>query len=268
MSKLVKTMLLGVAAVVVGFTGQRAVAGESFPNVYDLTTGFDQFLGAKYEVGSDSNSRLIWDYFNPTPFTYLGSVLWILNPQGQVVAAGDTQIPMSVGTGINTLGTSNIAIRVQASGNVTVAFAHVVTPATTTTQAVVDGFSTWTYNAQGKLIAFGGPYGPFGSATALFGLAFDKNGILVAKWVNVTANISWAAWTLDEFGKVQTAAGPFGFGSSTNILLGKVEASQVNGKPVQLWNWILEPASQTFGLNTWTLDQTGNIIASNSFGPF
>src|SRR5260221_1315732 len=270
MSKLAKTMLLGVAAVAVGLTGQKAVGGEVFPNVDDLFS-FAQFGPEKYQVGNDGNSRLIWDYINPSPTKYLGSALWILNPQGQVVATSDTQIPASVGTGIDTFGNSNIAIHVQPSGNTTLAFAAVVTPATTSTPPTVDRFATWTFNAHGKLIAFGGYYGPFGTQTAVANLAFNKDGILVVKWVTAGGGgtqFLWSAWTLDEFGKIQTAAGPFGFTNST--VLGSVGVSTVNGSPVQLWNWIVEKTTPSiqFKLNTWTLDQTGNIIAANSFGPF
>ena len=59
-----------------------------------------------------------------------------------------------------------------------------------------------------------------------------------------------------------------GFTNST--VLGSVGVSTVNGSPVQLWNWIVEKTTPSiqFKLNTWTLDQTGNIIAANSFGPF
>ena len=270
MLKITKVLLLGVAATLVGLTGLKAVGGEVFPNVDDIFS-FAQFGPEKYQVGNDGNSRLIWDYLNPSPTAYLGSALWILNPQSQVVAAGDTQIPASVGRGINTVGNSNIAIHVQASGNTTLAFANVITPATSTSPPIVDSFATWTFNAQGKLIASGGWYGPFGQ-TAVANIAFNKDGILVVKWITVAnggTQFLWSAWTLDEFGRIQTAAGPFGpFGNFT--ALGTVGVSTVNGSPVQLWNWLIETTtpSQQFKLNTWTLDRTGNIIAANSFGPF
>jgi hypothetical protein len=267
MLRLLKAFLLATV-VVIGATGHNAY-GLAIPLTLDIAVPYKQFNVTKHQVGADNNVRFLWDYV--TAAGYNGSVLWILNPQGQLVATGDTQIPASIGTGISPLGLalSNTAINVAGSGNVTVVFAHVITPATTSTPAVVDSFSTWTYNAQGTLIAFGGPYGPFGNAL-LENLEF-KNGTLIAQWANQGLALGTVSvWSLDEFGKIQTAAGPFGpFGTLTELV--GVDVSKINGNPVQIWHWLFvngTGAGQAAGDKVWTIDQTGNIIASASYGPF
>src|SRR5258707_5947721 len=166
MSKLAKTMLLGVAAVAVGLTGQKAVGGEVFPNVDDLCS-FAQFGPEKYQVGNDGNSRLIWDYINPSPTKYLGSALWILNPQGQVVATGDTQIPASVGTGIDTFGNSNIAIHIQPSGNTTLAFAGVLPRLLPSPPPLLHTSPPWLLTVQRSAMASGGYLGGLGTQSGV-----------------------------------------------------------------------------------------------------
>jgi hypothetical protein len=263
MLRLVKALLL-VTVAVIGATGHTAY-GLAIPLTLDIVVPYKQFNVTKHQVGADNNVRFLWDYVTGT--SYNGSALWILNPQGQLVATGDTEIPKTIGTGISpiSLSLSNTAINVAPSGNVTVVFAHVIVPATSTTPATVDSFSTWTYNAQGKLITFGGPYGPFGNAI-LTNLEF-KNGTLIAQWANQgTAIGTVSVWSLDEFGKIQTAAGPFGpFGTLTE--LAGVDVSKINGNPVQIWHWLFVSGTGA-GDKVWTIDQTGNIIASASYGPF
>jgi hypothetical protein len=271
MLRLAKVLLLATAAVL-GFTSQKA-SGVALPDALDVVQPFPQFGVSKHQAGADGNVRLIWDYISIS--AYQGSVLWILNSQGQIVATGDTKIPASIGVGMNPfLPTSNIAMHVQPSGNVTLVFAHVIAFATTTTPALVDSFSTWTYNAQGKLIAFGGPYGPFGNA-ALSNLEF-KRDTLIAHWTygGPTYNglggglnaLPEVVWSLDEFGKIQTTAGPFGPFPGTTVM--GVDVGQVNGSPVQIWEWYTQTPPFAVGLRTWTIDQTGNIIASSNYGPF
>ena len=264
MLKLAKALVLATLAVI-AVQGQKVYA-VALPLTIDIVQPFKQFGVSQHLVGTDGNVRFLWDYITTD---YEGSVLWILNPQGQIVATGDTMIPKTIGTGISPAGLAlgNHGINVAPSGNVTVAFPHVIKAANGTIPALVDGFSTWTFNAQGQLIAFGGPYGKFGNAV-LGNLEF-KNGTLIAQWYNQgQAEGTVSVWSLDEFGKIQTTSGPFGpFGGGVEFV--GVDLSQINGSPVQIWHWFIAGSSATqLGERTWTLDQTGNIIASASYGPF
>jgi hypothetical protein len=97
---------------------------------------------------------------------------------------------------------------------------------------------------------------------------YFKNGKLVVIWGTPSGtDIGWSVWTLDEFGNVTTGAGPFTF-SSTSVLLGGVEVSQINSQQVTILNWLVIPGTGKAGLNTWTVDTGGNVISANSFGPF
>jgi hypothetical protein len=263
MLRLTKALLLATLSVIT-VQGQKAYA-EAIPLTIDIITPFQQFGIPQHQVGADGNIRFLWDYFSPSG--YQGSALWILNPQGQVVASSNVLIPGTIGTGISTFITGNHAIHVAPIGNTTVVFPFVVTPASGTTPATVDGFSTWTYNAQGQLIAFGGPYGPFGNAL-LENLEF-KNGTLIAQWANGGSALGpVSVWSLDEFGNIRSSGGPFGpFGSS--VELAGVDVSQINNSPVQIWHFLTVSSTGTAaGENVWTVNSTGNIIASASYGPF
>src|SRR5260370_4707320 len=95
MKRLVKISMLAGALV---FSGHLAyglakpvVGGEPLiPLLQDKTA-----LGAK-----DGILRVIWDYnpdnSKPTA-TYAGSVLWLIDPNGTVVATRNTVIPKTVG---------------------------------------------------------------------------------------------------------------------------------------------------------------------------
>ena len=82
--------------------GYRAYAGAR-PVIGGIPSS--SFFDAKTAVGGDGLLRLIFDY-NPTnlitspPSTYSGSALWIIDPNGSVVAAGSPTIPASVGSDV------------------------------------------------------------------------------------------------------------------------------------------------------------------------
>jgi hypothetical protein len=229
------------------------------------TPEIDQFfypglLDAKMKVGQDGNIRLIWDFVAGT--AYSGSVLWILNPSGSVVAVGNPSVPASVGfgkqneSGKSTGIGSNIMLYAQPSGNTTLAFAFDQSNDGTT-------FGVWTYNSAGALIA-SASYGPFGG-TVIHQMYFDDlTGKLVVKWRNPISanNFTHTVWTLNEFGSVETTAGPFG--PYPNSLLGKVVLSGSN----QIWYWSVPKLGSTHGLNTWEINSAGTVISASSFGPF
>jgi len=256
MNRSVIKILLGAAAIAC-FSSQFASAAA--------TPEIDQFfypglLDAKMKVGQDGNIRLIWDYLAGT--SYSGSALWILNPSGSVVAVGNPIVPASVGffkqneKGVSLGIGSNIILYAQPSGNTTLAFAYGESNDGT-------NFGVWTYNSAGALIA-SASYGPYGG-TVIHQMYFDDlTGKLVVKWRDEisTNNFTHTVWTLNEFGSVESTAGPFG--PFPNSLLGKVVLSGSN----QIWYWSVAKTGSIHGLKTWEINSSGTVISTSSFGPF
>lgn len=262
MNRLAKTALIAVTSVI--SLGSQPARATSFPETVDQLVPFQQFVGTKSGLGSDNNTRFLWDNgFTGLPvFTYGGSTLWIIDAQGNFLFAGSANIPASVGTGVAKVfipelpAESNIALHVQSSNNTTLAFALGSAPFTHPTVV-----ATWTFNAQGTLIA-AAIYGPFGN-TVLEDVSFRDKGVLFVKWGDTVTGAA-SVWTLNEFGSVTTAAGPFGpFGSAR---LGEV--TLVNGN--QLWKWFVPTGGPSFefGQNIWTINPQGQIINAVSYGPF
>jgi hypothetical protein len=256
MNRSVIKILLSAVALA-SFSTQFASAGAN-PVI-------DQFfypglLDAKMKVGTDGNIRLIWDYVSGG--VYFGSTLWILSPGGSLLAAGNTNVPATVGyakkndSGVSLGLGSNIILYAQPSGNTTLAFAY-----GESNDSPI--FGVWTYNSAGTLIA-AASYGPFGG-TVVHQMYFDDlTGKLVVKWRATlgTNTYTHSVWTLNEFGSIETTAGPFG--PYLNSLLGKVVLSGSN----QIWYWnIPKLGSSTHTLNVWEVSG-GSVISSNSFGPF
>lgn len=224
---------------------------------------------AKTSVGSDGLLRVLFDY-NPAPVgsssTYGGSALWIIDPNGTFVAAGNPIIPASVGASFinaTVLGKSvfpyersNTAIFAQADGNTTVLFYYAISAGTGTQ------YATWTYNSAGVLIAatVGGPY----SGVVITGAYFDPSGNIIVKWrQSRNPSAVYAAWALDEFGTIKSATsfyGPFG------PTLGKI---RLNSKGQQIWPYTFAGSNGTFLTNIWTFNASGSAISNAlSFGPF
>lgn len=245
------------AVAIASFSTQFARAANPVIDQYF----YPALLDAKMKVGTDGNIRLIWDYV--AGGVYSGSALWILSPSGSLLAAGNAIVPASVGfgkqneSGVKIGPASNIMLYAQPSGNTTLAFAY----GQSNDSAI---FGVWTYNSAGTLIA-AATYGPFGG-TVVHQMYFDDlTGKLVVKWRQQvgTNNYTHTVWSLNEFGSIETAAGPFG--PYTNSLLGKVVLSGSN----QIWYWnIPKIGSSTHTLNVWEINSGGSVISSNSFGPF
>jgi hypothetical protein len=256
MNRSVTKILLGAAAFL-SFSSHFASAAAT-PDINQFF--WPELLDAKMKVGTDGNVRLIWDY---TPNgTYTGSVLWILSPSGNLLAAGSPTIPANVGyakqgpTGRSFPG-SNVMLFAQTDGNTTLGFAYGAMNDSAT-------FGTWTYNSAGALIAsaFYGPYG----ATVVHNAYFDQlTGKLVVKWrTQIGTNLfTHTIWVLDEYGNIQENAGPYG--GYTNSLLGKVVLSGTN----QIWYWsIPKNGSTDHMLNTWEVNSSGAVISNYSYGPY
>ena len=232
--------------------GTHHVKAYALPSLYDSNPFLDFQSVDRAAIGPDGNERFVWDIFQGT--TYVGSNLWILNAAGQNIGAGNTMIPASVGTGLYSSRISNTAIHVYPSNNTQVVFAFY-----DATTKQVKGFGTWTFNANGTLIAAAGPFSFAG--THVENLTFDADKVVV-KWLD--DNSANSVWVLDEFGTVTSTAGPYGpFGSK--VFLGRVALEPSTGN--QLWHWLIETQT-SLQVTTWTVDPAGTIIATSSFGQF
>jgi len=269
MKQSVKVILLAaVAATCIcdhAYAGAKAVIGGAFAV---------PVLDAKTAVGKDGLLRLIFDY-NPSTGgkTYQGSALWIIDPNGSVLASGNPTIPASVGSFYFTtrggsipifpVERSNTAMYPQADGNTTVLFFFGL-GANINPILGVKQFGVWTYNSSGNLIA-SAEYGPFGN-TEIFNLYFDDaTGKIVVKWAaNRGPSATYAGWVLDEFGAVISATSFFGpFGRSDRVGKFRVNASNQLIVPFSF------PVSGGFLTNIWTFNSSGSaVVNGQSFGPF
>lgn len=261
-------VLAAMAASCVG--GELAYAGAR-PGIDGIFSG--SLFEAKTAVGQDGLYRLLWDY-NPAPApgpsTYGGSALWIVDPNGGVVAAGSPLIPASVGATFfpTSFGSrnlflferSNTAIFAQPSGNTTILFYYGLEAPDFTTNSL----ATWTYNSSGALIA-AAAYGPFSGATVR-ATYFDPSGKIIVRWDTGKpfSTTSYAAWVLDEFGTIQSSTsffGPFGI-----TFLGKI---RVNSSGQQIWPFKVRNADGTYVTTIWTFNSTGSgVTNAQVFGPF
>jgi hypothetical protein len=259
-------MLAALAATCIcgrAYAGAKAVIGGAFAV---------PLLDAKTAVGKDGLLRLIFDY-NPSEggTTYAGSALWIIDPNGSVLAAGSPTIPASVGSFyFSTIGgtkpifpfeRSNTAMYPQADGNTTVLFYYGL--GANPLQGVTS-FGVWTYNNSGNLIAEA-KYGPYGN-TQIFNLYFDDaTGKIVVKWAAGSGpSRTYAGWVLDEFGTITSSTNFFGpFGPANQIGKFRVNASNQLIVPFSF------PVSGGYVTNIWTFNSSGSAVANvQSYGPF
>ena len=249
------------------FGAAKPVVGSFF--------GLD-LMDAKTAVGQDGNLRLIWDYNVSkfaAPSTYgsgLGSALWILDPNGGLVATGSSLIPPSIGsvrafeyvfvsgattpTFLARYERSNTLLFAQPSGNTTVAFLYGLGNSFPT-----NSFGVWTFNSSGVLIS-AASYGPF-TGVSISQLVFDPSGKIVVKWQTGTSGTGASAgWVLNEFGSIENSTAFFGpFGP-----LGKI---RLNSSGQQIWPWS-HLTSSGFVLSLWTFDTSGSLTNAQTYGPF
>jgi len=252
-------VFLSVAAILC-FSNPFAKAQET-PQINQFF--YPDLLDAKLKVGKDGNTRLIWDIVSNHGTNYTGSVLWILSPGGSLLATGTPNIPANVGFGKNNeagksvFNVSNTILYAQASGNTTVALLF---------GQENDGTSIglWTYNSAGNLIA-SVTYGPYGSFVVHEAYFDQLTGKLIVKWrqQNGTNLFTHLVWGVNEFGGIESIAGPFG--PFPNIELGKVNLSGKN----QLWYWMFpKNGTPDHGINIWEISPNDVIISMATYGPF
>jgi hypothetical protein len=265
MKKLVKAVLFSAVALI-GLTGGN-LRGGALPSVVDTIVPFAQFLNSRSGVGPDGNNRFLWDYFNNTLNGQRASVLWIVNPAGQVIADGSSIIPF-IGNKIVEDSTSNIALHVSANNNTTLAFAFWDSSA----NHFIKSFATWTFNPNGQLVAFSGPAGFNG--LEILNIKFEGDFLIVTFVPSGPTGAPpqfsqgpFTVWVLDEFGNIVSAVGPQG--PYTNYRLGSVTLSGPATSPNQLWHWVsIDTASGHLGLSLQEFNSSGADLTGFAYGPF
>jgi hypothetical protein len=264
MKKLAKAVLL-TAVAVMGLAGREA-RGAAFPSVINLYVPFSQFQGERSVTGPDGNNRFIWDYY-ATSGQFLtnleGSVVWILDPTGNLVGTSTTIPP--VGNGISSTTFSNIALHVSADNNTTLAFAY-----WDPTGTYISSFATWTLNPMGALIGASGPVG-FGGLQ-ITNIEFEQDYLVVTfapageSFSGGTMVGPFTVWVMDEFGHLISAVGNQTLGQG---LLGSVTLSGPKGSPNQLWHWVgaVSPPLQ-FQLAVEEFDSSGKFLSGHEYGPY
>ena len=261
MKKLINITLLGVVAIF-GFSSQELRA-STVPAVIQDFVPFAQFLNQRSQNGPDGYNRFIWDYVDISKKTYSGSALWILDPAGNVVASGNAIVPGGVGGfGLNY---SNIALHVSSTNNTTLAFAFGVNSARTAAAA----FGTWTYNAQGSLIAASGPTGFNG--LQIINIAFQKDFLVVTFLPSSQSPLDFSTgpytvWVLDQFGNLVSAASE---PAISGAFLGSVTLSGSSSSPNQLWHYLGTTGSNQYFLGLIEFSPSGTILnISPQYGPY
>ena len=193
MKRLAKAALLAAIAFI-GLTGREA-RGAAFPSVINLFVPFSQFQNQRSDTGPDGNNRFIWDFYgtkNRKLTTLEGSVVWILDPTGNLVAASTTIPPF--GNLISSSTYSNIALHVSSDNNTTLAFAY-----WDPTGQFIESYGTWTLNAKAALIGASGPVGFAG--LKIINIAFDHD-YLVVEFAPAGQSFSggYASWAIYSLG--------------------------------------------------------------------
>jgi hypothetical protein len=240
-------LIMGLAAAFTVVTPQSR--GATIPEFSDLS------LGNVNTAGLDGNLRLVFDLNAPatfppalTAFVFpffpgpLGQTVWVVNPTGTVVAVGTPSIPSTGG---------DTWVQGQADGNTSVLFAF-----------PNGSIGLWTYSPSGAVIA-SVVYGPFTNTTVRAVKRQEATGQFLVEWfTTVTGGTAVSAWTLNEFGGIVTAAGPFG--PFTNTAFQGINLLK-NG--TQSWVW----ASAVGGGYTtalWSVTTAGVVQTAQQFGPF
>ena len=274
--KLVSTTLLGVA-VMIGFSSQKA-HGLALPAILNFLPTVE-VAAPKSEAGPDGNNRFLWDYFSTSGSSYLGSALWILDPAGNVIGTGDTMVPASVGGIAGTVAISFTQLHVNADNTTTLAFQFGGGPLLGG-GSQISAFGTWTYNAQGKLIAFSGPTGFITGpkkGLQIADMKFQGDHLVVIfqpanQAVGSTIVLGqgpYTVWVIDHFGNVVSAVGPQG--PYANYVLGSVTLSGSDSAPNQLWHWLSvvgTGAKEGFALSVQEFNSSGASLSGVVYGPF
>jgi len=290
-TSVIKKLLL--TAGVVALLGSEASFANSDPNTNAGTdefgaitnpAGFDlfDFSAAKSAIGLDGKIRILWDVYTGTP-TLDHSLVWILDGTGNFLAASPNIPFNSTLPWVSPIFKTNTLMQGQKDGNTTLVFAfssNKVNVPLPFIPAPPDSFSVVTINSSGGIVSGVGPIGPF-AGTWIENIRFVGNSIVV-HWISRSAGVApfvgqfgggstHTAWTLNEFGGLTGAAGPFAF-LNTNARV------DLNSNNQQVWLWDsgvdtstgLEPSSNTNTLAVWVINPNGSLVpgAAHGYGPF
>lgn len=281
-----KSILLTAGAV--ALLGSGAAFANSDPNTNEIPFfgPFDplNFLQAKSHVGLDGNIRILWDNYGTTS-NLVSSNVWVLNGSGSFLATSPiftfgSSLPLDF-AGAKT----NILVQGQKDGNTTIVFLFGTNPGFGAGAVFPPGnsYSVITINSSGSVVSGVGPVGPF-AGTWIENIHFDNGGNIVVHWVarggtgastgtiagQVGQSNTHTAWTLNEFGGVIGAAGPFGFlNTNARVVL--------NSSNQQVWLWDGGPNSASFSalpsgfantLSVWVVNPNGSLVSATQYGPF
>jgi hypothetical protein len=251
-------LTIGLAATLGGITpsafGNAAPAGgasEAVPgriNIGGVNSG-------PTVVGLDNRTRLVFNVFDATAANIVSANLWILGSGGNILSVATPSLPISGPADIYT----TVLVQGQRDGNTTVAFLF---PAFGTTNNVL---AVWTYNLAGQVIA-SAIYGPYTDTIIEDADWQQSTGKLLVKWASRATPISdasYSAWSINEVGGVDTAAGPFG--PFTNTIVSKV---LLLNDGTQHWVWDTNNGNSTHTTAFWVVSPGGQVRLAQQFGPF
>jgi len=242
-------LILGSAAIFTAVAPQICAGAPS--NLGAVPAHSDRAVGNTSTVGLDGNVRLLFDIISPVTFTATGVNLWVVSPTGSVLAA--TSLPFPTGDVILGDGTYYYA-QGQADGN------------TTVLGIFQDGsVNVSTYNSSGTMVA-NAVYGPFTNTTVASVKRQESTGKFLVTWaVDLPEGIAYAAWTVNEYGGVDTATGPYGPFANTTF-----EGINLLNDGSQQWIWASRDVNSTGTTTTglWSITASGQVQSAEQFGPF
>jgi hypothetical protein len=252
MKSLIKSawLIMGLAATL-GTVSPQA-RGAAVPAFSDFSPGDVS------TAGLDGNLRLVFDIYSGVTLTsstytvtapFLGQNIWVVSPTGTVVAAGVVSIPSSIGSA------GNSYVQGQADGNTTVLF-----------RFPNNSLGVWTYSKTGAVIA-SALYGPFTGTFISNVKRQEATGKFLVEWASASGatDLTFSAWTINEYGGVDTAAGPFGPFANTSL-----QSITLLNNGNQVWVWASSGTSTTGGVTTavWSVAPGGRFLSANTYGPY
>ncbi|MBV9999116.1 MAG: hypothetical protein JO015_08380, partial [Verrucomicrobia bacterium] len=203
MKPLIKSacLIISLAATFTVVTPQICAGEDGYFGFGGVPAPGETSNGNTSTAGLDGNLRLLFGILGlsnpivPVP-VYLGANLWVVTPSGDVTAAVSVPLPSDV-----TPEATSLYVQGQADGNTTVL-----------SSLPDNSISVTTYNSSGTVIA-SAVYGPFTNTTVRSVKRQESTGKFLVTWAITLPDIEgieYSAWTVNEYGGIDTAAGPYG----------------------------------------------------------